>query len=279
MTIRSLILAFILMTVFAGTASAHPGHPEHEVPPLLRNVDVDQRLNRSVPTNLTFKDETGRPAKLSQFIHDKPVILTLNYFQCPQLCPLMLKGVGDTLQTVKYNIGEDFDVITVSIDPRETPKQAAEAKSTYLQAYNRPNAGKGWHFLTGDPATIKQLAQAVGITYNYDAKLKQFAHPSVITFLTPQAKIARYLFGFSYDPNDVQLALSEASRNKIGSLADKVKFSCYQFDPQTGKYSAYALGLARVAGILTVGLMGFFILGALYRERRSSGGMPTGGVG
>ena len=279
MMIRSLTLALILLTLITGSVSAHPDHPEHEVPPLLRNVDVTQRLDSSVPLNLSFKDEAGKAVRLGQYVHEKPVILTLNYFECPQLCPLMLKGVGDTLQSVKYDIGKDFEVVTVSIDPRETPEQAAKAKSTYLQAYNRPNAGKGWHFLTGDPATIRQLAQAVGITYNYDAKLGQFAHPTVITFLTPQAKIARYLFGFSYNPTDVQLALSEASQNKIGSLADKVKFSCYQFDPSTGKYGAYALGLARVAGLLTVGLMGFFILGALYRERRSSGGMPTGGVG
>jgi protein SCO1/2 len=273
----SLLILFLLATVAGApaTALAHPGHPEHDPPPLLRGVDVDQRLNRQVPGDLTFKDETGRPVKLGQFFKDKPVILTLNYLECPQLCPLVLKGVSDSLRSVKYTIGKEFDVVTVSIDPRETPAQAAKAKRTYAQSYGRSEGLPGWHFLTGDGANIGQLAKAVGFKYNYDPTIQQFAHPAVITFVTPEGKIARYLFGINFDPKDVQLALSEASRNQIGSLADKILFRCYEFDPRIGKYSMVALNVMRGGGLLTLGLMAGFILTALRRERRQRAKMPT----
>ncbi|MDP9353462.1 MAG: SCO family protein [Chloroflexota bacterium] len=276
---RSLLLALALLVLATAPVRAHSGHPEHEPPPLLRNVDVDQRLDSEVPGNLTFKDETGKTVQLGQYFGERPVLLTLNYFECPQLCPLVLKGVSDSLQSVKFDVGKDFDIVTVSIDPRETPNMAREAKKTYLQAYSRPGAENGWHFLTGDATNIGQLAKAVGFTYNYDAKLKQFAHPSAITFVTPEARIARYLFGIDFNPRDVQLALSEASENKIGSIVDKVMFSCYRFDPQIGKYSPIAINLVRAGGILTLILMGGFIGTALVRERRSQGQMPTGRVG
>ncbi len=276
---QSLLLALALLVLATAPVRAHSGHPEHEPPPLLRNVDVDQRLDSEVPGNLTFKDETGKTVQLGQYFGERPVLLTLNYFECPQLCPLVLKGVSDSLQSVKFDVGKDFDIVTVSIDPRETPNMAREAKKTYLQAYSRPGAENGWHFLTGDATNIGQLAKAVGFTYNYDAKLKQFAHPSAITFVTPEARIARYLFGIDFNPRDVQLALSEASENKIGSIVDKVMFSCYRFDPQIGKYSPIAINLVRAGGILTLILMGGFIGTALVRERRSQGQMPTGRVG
>ncbi len=276
---RFVLLALALLVLATAPVRAHSGHPEHEPPPLLRNVDVDQRLDSEVPGNLTFKDETGKTVQLGQYFGDRPVLLTLNYFECPQLCPLVLKGVSDSLQSVKFDVGKDFDIVTVSIDPRETPQMGREAKKTYLQAYSRPGAENGWHFLTGDATNIGQLAKAVGFTYNYDAKLKQFAHPSAITFVTPEARIARYLFGIDFNPRDVQLALSEASENKIGSIVDKVMFSCYQFDPQIGKYSPMAINLVRAGGILTLILMGGFIGTALVRERRSQGQMPTGRVG
>ena len=279
MRIRSTLLALILFAVAATPVAAHQGHPEHDPPPLLRNVTVDQRLDKPVPLELAFKDEAGKPVTLGQYVKDKPVILSLNYFECPQLCPLVLKGLSDSLRSVKFSVGKEFDVVTVSIDPRETPKQAAEARKTYTQSYGRERAIQGWHFLTGDGATIGQLAKAVGFKYNYDASLKQYAHPSMVTFLTPEGKIARYLLGIEFDPRDVQFALSEAARNKIGSLADKVAFNCYQFDPRIGKYSPIALNAVRLGGIVTVLLMGGFILTALRRERRQGPGMPTGGVG
>ncbi len=283
MTLRSILLALTLIfTVLAAPtrALAHAGHPEHEPPPLLRNVDVDQRLNKEIPGDLSFKDEAGKPVQIGQYFGNRPVILSLNYFECPQLCPLLLKGLSDSLRSVKFNVGKEFDVVTVSIDPRETPQQAAKARKTYSQSYGRGETLEGWHFLTGSGANIAQLAKAVGFKYNYDAKLGQYAHPSAITFVTPERKIARYLFGIDFDPKDVQFALSEASQNKIGSIVDKVMFNCYQFDPRVGKYSPIALNIMRLGGLLTLGLMGTFIITALRRERRQQGGqMPTGGVG
>lgn len=276
---RPLFFALIAVLVVAAPASAHSGHPEHEPPPLLRDVTVDQRLNAQIPANLQFTDDSGKAVQLGQYFGDKPVLLSLNYFACPQLCPLLLKGVSDSLQNVKYDIGREFEIVTVSIDPRETTAMAQEAKQTYLQGYKRPGADQGWHFLTGDAASIGQLARAVGFKYNYDPAIEQFAHPSAITFLTPQGKIARYLFGIDFAPRDVQLALSEASQNKIGSVVDKVLFSCYQFDPGIGKYSPFALGFVRLGGILTVLIMAGVITTALVRERRQRGQMPTGGVG
>lgn len=277
---RPFFLAVIIFLAAAAPARAHPGHPEHEPPPLLRGVDVNQRLGSEIPGELSFTDESGKTVRLGQYFGgDKPVILSLNYFECPQLCPLVLKGVSDSLQAVKFDIGREFEVVTVSIDPRETPKQARDAKQSYVQSYRRPGAREGWHFLTGDPTNISQLAKAIGFKYNYDPKIEQFAHPSAIAFVTPKMTIARYLFGISFNPRDVQFALQEASENRIGSIADKVAFSCYQFDPQVGRYSFVALTAVRVGGILTVALMGGLIYMAVRRERWRDPHLPAGGVG
>lgn len=278
--LRALCLAVILAAALAPAAAAHPGHPEHDPPPLLRDVRVDQRLGGVVPTNLGFRDEQDRPVTLAQLIEPgKPVMLTMNYFRCPQLCPLLIKGVSTSLQAVKFDLGRDFTAITVSVDPRDTAKDTHKAELQGTQGYKRAGAKEGWHFLRGDAATIGQLANALGFRYKYDAKLGQYAHPPMISFLTPGARITRYLFGIDFDPRDVQLALQEASDNKIGSIADQVIYSCYQFDPEIGKYSPFALGVVRIGGVLTVALMGSYIAFSLVRERRRGGGLKAGGVG
>jgi protein SCO1 len=219
---------------------------------VLKQVGVEQRLNNQVPLDLTFRDESGREVKLGEYFkNDKPVLLTLVYYECPMLCSQVLNGVVGTLEAVTFTPGKEFEVVTVSFDPREGPELAAKKKETYLKRYRRENAGVGWHFLTGDEASIDALAESVGFRYVWDEESKQFAHASAIMVLTPQGRLSHYFYGIDYSPKDLRLALVEASEGKIGSPVDALILYCYHYDPATGKF-APVMAVMRVAGVLTV---------------------------
>jgi protein SCO1/2 len=199
--------------------------------------------------------------QLGDYLGQKPVILTLNYYECPMLCPLVLEGLLRSLRALSFTIGEQFDVVTVSIDPGETAALAATTKARYIRDYGRPKAAAGWHFLTGDEASIQRLTQAVGFRYAYDAGKNQYAHAAGIMVLTPQGSISRYFYGIEFSPRDLRLALVEAAANTIGSPVDQLLLFCYQYDPATGRYSLVVRRALQLAGLATVfSLAGFMVV-------------------
>jgi protein SCO1 len=225
-------------------------------PPQLRGVGIDQRLNNQVPLDLKFRDESGRTVTLGSYFGKKPVILSLVYYTCPMLCTMAENGLLNALRDVKFNIGEQYEVVTVSIDPTENPEMAMGKKAVYVGLYGRSGAKQGWHFLVGDDPDIRALAQAVGFHYNYIPETKQFAHATGIIVLTPQGRVSRYFYGILYPGRDIRLALVEASNEKIGNPVDAVLLYCCQYDPHTGKYGMVVSHLLKIAGAITLLCMG-----------------------
>jgi protein SCO1/2 len=262
--------AAALTVAYRGNAGGKPPDP-------IQAVGFDQNLGAQVPLDLAFRDEAGQPVRLGDFLGSKPVILLFAYYECPMLCTLVLNDLTETLQAMNFDVGDQFAVVTVSMDPRETPALAIAKKAAYLRAYGRPGAAEGWHFLTGDEPEIKSLAETVGFRYAYDARLDQYAHPTGIMILTPQGQISRYFFGLDYPANDVRLGLIEASERKIGSPVDQFFLLCYAYDPATGRYSLAITKALRLAGAATALGLGGFVLGMLLRERRlrSNGKTPA----
>jgi len=248
---------------------AAPGRAQNSAtkPAALRDVGIDQKLNAQVPLDVTFLDETGGTVRLGDYFHGKPVILSLVYYECPMLCPMAMHGLLVSLQKVTWTAGKDFNVLTVSFNPRETPNVAASKRNVYLGLYNRQGSEGGWHFLTGDEASIERLTQAVGFRYHYDSASGQYAHPTMIVVLTPQGKVSRYLYGIEYPERDVRLALVEASHNKIGTAVDQALLFCYHYDPTEGKYGFAITRVIRAAGIATIVLLGGAMLIMFRREK------------
>jgi protein SCO1/2 len=262
------IAAWIALTLLSAPAQAQLQGPVQDIgvrPDLLKNVGVDQKLNQSVPLNLTFRDERGKSVRLAEYFGQKPVILSLVYYNCPMLCTQVLNGLESSLKLIPMDIGKQFDVVTVSIDPTERPVLAEAKQALYTGLYGRPNAAQGWHFLTGDEPQIRELANAVGFRYAYDPGSKQFAHASAIMVLTPEGKISRYFYGIQFPSRDLRLGLVEASEGKIGTPVDQVLLFCYHYDPSTGKYGLLISRLIQAAGVVTVLAIGGLIL-VLYRK-------------
>lgn len=238
------------------------------LPDALQDIGINQRLNRQVPLDLVFRDESGQTVQLREYFGEKPVILSLVYYECPMLCNLVLNGLLRSLRVLTFDAGQQFEVVTISFDPGETPALAAAKKRQYLQSYGRPGAEDGWHFLTGEESAIQQLSQAVGFQYTYDSEQDQYIHASGIMVLTPQGKLARYFYGVEYAPRDLRFSLVEASANKIGSLTDQILLYCYHYDPMTGKYGLLIMNVIRVAGLTTVVSLGGFMLVMFRRDRQ-----------
>ncbi len=232
-------------------------------PPVLKDVGIDQLLNNQVPLDLEFKDESGRTVKLADYFKDKPVVLSLVYYNCPMLCTQVLTGLLGTLKTLPMSPGQEFVSISVSFDPSEGPELAAAKKKEYLERLRKPEAASGWHFLTGQEQQIQALTRSVGFRFLWDPVTKQYAHASGIIVLTPQGKVSRYFYGIEYAPRDLRFGLLEASGGRIGSLVDKVILYCYQYEPMRGTYGLVMIRVLRVFGILTlitiVALIGFLI--------------------
>jgi len=242
--------------------------PKGGTPEVLQQVNIEQRLNEQIPLDLMFRDEAGREVRLADYFkRDKPVVLSLVYYECPMLCNQILNGLVGTLEAVTFTPGQEFEVVTVSFDPREGPELAARKKDTYLKRYRRNGAENGWHFLTGDKDSIDRLAQSVGFGYVWDERSQQFAHASAIMVATPEGRLSHYFYGIEYSPKELRLALVEASAGRIGSPVDKLILYCYHYDPTTGKYGPAIMNILRATGVLTV----FGLVALILSLRRRTG--------
>jgi protein SCO1/2 len=245
-----------------------PGKAASERLPILNDVGVDQHLNGQLPLDTPFVDEHGRDVMLGDFFGRRPVVLVLAYYNCPMLCTLVLNGSVSALQTLSFDAGREFEFVVVSFDPGDTPSLAQDKKGSYLPRYGRPRGEAGFHFLTGREASITRLTSAVGFKYAYDPAIRQFAHPAIVTVLTPAGRISRYLYGIDFPPFDLRLALVEAADGKIGTKVDQALLYCYHYDPTIGRYGIAILNIVRIAGIATLLALGAFIWTTLRRERR-----------
>jgi protein SCO1/2 len=274
----SRVAIFVLAAFLSSGALAHAQQvgelpmpqrstPASEKPVILQNVGIDQKIGQQLPLDLVFRDDSGRNVRLGEFFGVRPVVLALAYYECPMLCTQVLNGMTGALKTLSFNAGTDFDVIVVSIDPRDGFRLAADKKASYVSRYGRPQTAGGWHFLTGSEASIKPLADAIGFRYAYDTDLKQYAHGAAIYVATPKGVVARYFMGIDFSPRDLRLSLVEASNNVLGSVGDQVLLLCYHYDPSTGRYSAAVINAIRVGFILVVTGLLTFLFVSLRRER------------
>jgi len=249
-------------------------------PPVLKDVGIDQLLNNQVPLDLEFKDENGRTVKLVEYFKDKPVVLSLVYYNCPGLCTQVLTGLLGTLKTLPMSPGKEFISLSVSFDPNENSDLAAAKQKEYIGRLKKPEAAAGWHFLTGQEEQIKALTRSVGFRYVWDPVTKQYAHASGIIVLTPGGKVSRYFYGIEYAPRDLRLGLLEASGGGIGSIADKIILYCYKYDPTRGEYSLVVFRLLQVFGVLTlitiIALISFLIYMTKKKEARWASQMTNG---
>jgi protein SCO1/2 len=293
--IRRAFCLLLLPTAFCLTvANAQPGPPGPSsplygarpesgnvstgLPTALRDVRIEQKLDQQLPLDLTFRDESGQEVKLGKYFGQKPVVLALVFYDCPRLCNQMLNGMVTSFRVLPFEMGKDYDVVTISFDPRETPQLAAAKKKVYVDYLTekmRAPATDGWHFLTGDSENIKQITDAVGFRYHYDEATQQFAHASGIMIATPQGKLSRYFYGIDYPARDLRLGLIESSANKIGSPADQLLLYCYHYDPATGKYGATVMTIVRIGGVLMI--LGMLVMFGLFAagKKLSAGGATS----
>lgn len=258
-------LSLLLLLVAPGAA-----HAQERANPA-DQVAFDQKLNAQIPLDLPFVDEAGQDVTLGQYFGAKPVLLVMSYYECPMLCSLVREGLVQSLQQVQLDVGPDFQVVNVSIDPIEKPMAAANARGLAISRYNRPGSDAGWHFLVGSQDSIERLAAAVGFAYAYDETIDQYAHAAGITVLTPTGQLARYFYGIEYNPSDLRLGLVEASGNQIGSPVDQLLLLCYKYDPVSGKYTGLIMTVLRVTSVLFIaGFVAF-----VYLLSRGSGRPPS----
>jgi protein SCO1/2 len=275
--IRSLscALALAFAVTFSGEVHATaPGAPPEAAPlpaPPLKDIGFDQKLGEAVPLDLAFRDEAGKTVHLRDYFGKRPVVLSLVYFDCPMLCGMTTDGLVRSLRALRLSVGTDFDVLSVSFDPRETSELASAKKGPVMRQYGRAGGAEGWHFLTGDKESVDALTRAVGFRYVWDVDQKQFAHATGILVLTPQGRIARYYFGIEYPAKDLRLGLIEASEERIGNVVDQLLLLCYHYDPKTGRYTAAVTKTVRVAGIATLAVVAGLVVTLLRREKRGTG--------
>lgn len=268
-----LLIAFIFAAVlaepavFANVAGAPIMADQRPVADLVQEIGIDQKLDAQLPLDLIFKNEKGETVKLGDYFGSKPVLLNLVYFRCPMLCSFVMDGVVKALKPLKFTPGNEFQIITVSIDPKDTPEAASAKKEKIVGDYKRPGVEKGWHFLTGEKESIEKLANAVGFRYVYDSKSEQYAHAGGLMIATPEGRLSRYFYGIEYAPRDLRFALIEASKNKIGSLSDQLLLLCFHYDPMTGKYGLVITSVLKIAGCLTAAVLILGVLFMLYSEK------------
>jgi protein SCO1 len=262
-------LAAALATLVAWSGAAVAQDRIEPVPKALERVGIAEKLDASLPLQLSFKDERGRDVTLgSYFKGNRPVVLTLNYYRCPMLCTLELNGLVQGLKGLAWTPGDEFQIVTVSIDPRELPPLAAAKKATYLEDLGRAQAQEGWHFLTGSQESIEALTRAVGFSYEYDKETDQYGHAAVIMLATPDGRVSRYLYGVQFESPTLKLALLEASAGRIGSALDRFILYCYHYDSNQGRYALAAVAMMRLGGAITVLVLGSVVGGFWLRERK-----------
>lgn len=246
-----------------------PKYTTQDRPDILKKVGIDQKLGAQVDPNLEFVDSTGQPVRLGQYLDgDKPVVFAFVYYECPMLCTLILNGMVKAFNVMSLSVGEDFEVVNVSMDHKETPDLAASKKEAYLGKYNKPRGRDGWHFLTGSREHVEALAEQVGFRFRYDEGRDEYAHGSALMVLTPDGKVSKYHYGVEYSPRDLRLSLVDASAGQIGNAVDKLVLFCYQYDPTTGEYGVVIMNVLRLTGAATVLALGLFILVNYLRDRR-----------
>jgi protein SCO1/2 len=244
--------------------------PTDVAPPVLQDVRIDERLGNKVPLDLPFVDWNGAPfAFRSAFDGKKPVVLALVYYNCPMLCGLVLSGMAKGMRENGLVLGKDFEAVTVSFDPAETPAQGAERRRGYLQSIGLPDAGRTWPFLVGTEQASRALADAVGFHYAKDAATGQWAHLAAIFVLAPDGTVSRYLYGIEYPPKDLRLALVEAADGRVGTSLDRFLLTCYRYDPASRKYEPYAIGIMRAGGALALAGLVALIGTLVWRERKT----------
>lgn len=271
-----LLAAFFALAI---PASAQIAQREVEE---LEGVGITEMPGAQLPLDAEFTDENGNKVTLGKyFTGEKPVILTLVYFECPMLCTLVVNGAVDALQKIKWMPGREFEMLTVSFNPAETPILSKLKKQNYIKMYGRPDAARGWHFLTGREKDIKALTEAVGFGYKWNEKRKEYAHSAAIIVITPDGKVSRYIYGVMYDPNTVRMSLLEAGEGKIGTPLDKVMLYCFHFDASEGKYTMHATNVMRLGALVTLFALGTTMSGvwAFARIRRRDAGKAHPGDG
>jgi protein SCO1/2 len=244
------------------------GQNQTTLPEPVRSVGIDQRLNEQLPLDLEFRNEEGRLVRLAEYFGSKPVVLSLVYHECPMLCSEVLNGLLSSLRVLKFDVGKEFNVLTVSFNPKEDSNLAKSVKESYLKRYKRAGAEAGWHFLTGDQTSIDRLTKAVGFRYTYDAKKNLYAHLGGIMVLTPQGRLSKYFYGIEFAPKDLRLGLVEASQNSVGSVVDQILLFCYHYDPAIGKYGFAIMTVVRLSGVAFVLSLGTFLVVMFRREAR-----------
>lgn len=265
------LTALIGVLLLLGVGAVLPTHaqPSGQERAEYEGVEIDEKLGDTIPLDLAFRDEAGEPVALEQYFDgDRPVMLTLNYYDCPMLCPMVLDEYVRTLQGIDWAPGDQFEAVTVSIDPTETPEMAHEQKQGYVERLDKPGADQGWHFLTGNEASIDALAEAVGVNYRR-MEDGEYAHPTAVIFLSGSGKVTRYIYGMDIPADDVRKALVEASDGKVGNVMDRVALYCYQFDPDANSYTADAFAIMRIGSILVL----LILAGALvyfWRQERAA---------
>jgi protein SCO1 len=270
---RTLAILAVLLIIAAGQIFAQGmskgimSPPANVRPPYLENVGIEQHLDTQVPADLAFVDETGHAVKFGDYFGRKPLILNLVYYTCPMLCGETLAGLAGSMKAIKFDVGKEFDIVTVSFNPRETPAMAAAKKKEYLERYGRPGAAAGWHFLTGPPESIDALTKAVGFQYQYDPQINQYAHATAIMLLTPQGRISRYFYGVEFAPKDLRMGLVEASQEKIGNAVDQILLYCYHYNPAAGKYGAVVANMLRLGAAVTIVFLGGLVIVLLRLEK------------
>jgi len=260
-----------LTTVTAFSVSAQ----QVTAPAILSKVGITQNLNAQIPPDLMFRDEEGKSVRIGDFFGQKPIVLSLVYFDCPALCTEVLNGELRTMKAISLDLGKDFEAVTVSFEPKDIPALAKAKRDVYAGQYGRPGAADHWHFLTGEQQSIDALTKVAGFQYAYDPSIRQYAHAAAILVLTPDGRIDRYFYGVQYPARDVRLGLVEASEGKIGTLTDHALLYCFQYDPMTGKYGVVIMNVLRAAGGLTVLVLGIFMTIMFLRERKRPSGVTA----
>jgi protein SCO1/2 len=259
---RALAVLLLLFTLTSPLLSQDPPAG------ILTEIGVDQKLDSQLPLDAVLRDEQGRAVALKDYFNGKPVILSFVYFECPMLCTMTLNGLVHSLKPLSFHIGKEFEVISISIDPSETPSLASQKKQSYVKEYGRAGASSGWHFLTGDQESIRRITDAAGYRYKWDEHTRQWAHVSAIVIATPDGRVSQYLHGIEFSSRDVRLSLVKASEYKIGTIVDRALLYCYHYDPTTGRYGFVIMNSVRLAGLATVCALAAFIVVNVRRERR-----------
>jgi protein SCO1 len=241
------------------------------LPPILKGINFVQRLGSQIPLDATFQDESGKTVQLGSYLGKKPVVLILAYYRCPMLCTFVMDGAAKAFKQLSFDLGDQFEALTVSFDPRDTPADSKREQAKYVQVYGHPDAVGAWHFLTGQKAQIDRLTDAVGFHYAYDPRTGQYVHTAGIVVITPEGKVAQYFYGVTFDPQFLRLALVQSSKNKIGSVVDQILLYCCTYNPDTGRYQATIARVLQIAGALTILLLGGGLL-LLYRATKGKGG-------